>query len=55
MGQQPKHTLFGSYSFLELAAAREAGFQTGWLVRPPLEASTQPRHPVFADFDAIAL
>ncbi|HUH54907.1 MAG TPA: acireductone synthase [Rhodanobacter sp.] len=55
IGEQPQHTLFLSDIVEELDAAREAGFQTGWLVRPPLEAPAQPRHPVFADFDAIAL
>ncbi|EIL87549.1 2,3-diketo-5-methylthio-1-phosphopentane phosphatase [Rhodanobacter fulvus Jip2] len=53
--EQPQHTLFLSDIVEELDAAREAGFQTGWLVRPPLEAPARPRHPVFADFDAIAL
>lgn len=52
--EQPQHVLFLSDIVEELDAAREAGFQTGWLVRPPLELPAQPRHPVFAGFDAIA-
>jgi len=54
-GEQPQHMLFLSDIVEELDAAREAGFQTGWLVRPPLEPPARPRHPVFADFDAITL
>jgi enolase-phosphatase E1 len=55
IGEQPQHTLFLSDIVEELDAAREAGFQTGWLLRPPLEMPAQPRHPAFVDFDAIAL
>jgi len=55
IGEQPQHTLFLSDIVEELDAAREAGFQTGWLIRPPLELPARPRHPVFADFDAIVL
>jgi enolase-phosphatase E1 len=39
----------------ELDAARAAGLQTGWLVRPPQPLPTDPAHPAYADFDAIAI
>ncbi|MGN6328408.1 MAG: acireductone synthase [Rhodanobacter sp.] len=55
IGEQPQHILFLSDIVEELDAAREAGFQTGWLLRPPLEMPAQPRHPAFVDFDAITL
>ncbi|MFK2875585.1 acireductone synthase [Rhodanobacter hydrolyticus] len=55
IGEQPQHLLFLSDIVEELDAARAAGFQTGWLLRPPQAIPTEPRHPAYADFDAITL
>ncbi|TAL86204.1 MAG: acireductone synthase [Rhodanobacter sp.] len=52
--EQPQHILFLSDVVEELDAAREAGFQTGWLVRAPMVVPASPRHPVYRDFEAIA-
>jgi len=54
IGEPPRHLLFLSDVPEELDAAQAAGFRTAWLLRPPLPMPAQPRHPVFADFDAIA-
>ena len=51
--EQPQHLLFLSDIVEELDAAREAGFQTGWLVREPQPLPGSPSHPVYRDFDAI--
>jgi enolase-phosphatase E1 len=53
IGEQPGHILFLSYIEQELDAAQAAGFHTGWLIRPPLEAPATPSHAVYHDFDAI--
>lgn len=53
IGDEPGHVLFLSDIAEELDAARAAGMQTGWLVRAPLPLPPRPRHPVYADFDAI--
>jgi enolase-phosphatase E1 len=53
IGERPEHVLFLSDIVEELDAAQAAGFQTAWLVRPPQPMPVQPRHPAFADFDAI--
>jgi enolase-phosphatase E1 len=53
VGERPEHLLFLSDVAEELDAAQAAGFRTAWLVRPPQPMPTQPRHPAFADFDAI--
>ena len=53
IGERPEHILFLSDIVEELDAAQAAGLQTGWLVRAPLPMPTQPRHPAYADFDAI--
>ena len=53
IGEQPGHILFLSDIVEELDAAREARLHTGWLVRPPQPAPVAPRHPCYADFDAI--
>jgi len=53
IGEQPEHLLFLSDIIEELDAARAAGFRTGWLLRPPQALPVQPRHPAYADFDAI--
>lgn len=53
--EQPRHLLFLSDIVEELDAAREAGFHTGWLVRPPQSLPDLPRHHVYRDFDAIDL
>lgn len=55
VGEQPGHLLFLSDIEEELDAARTAGMQTGWLVRPPRQLPERPRHPAFADFDSITL
>jgi len=55
VGERPEHVLFLSDIVEELDAAKAAGLQTGWLVRPPLPMPAQPGHPAYADFDAIAL
>jgi enolase-phosphatase E1 len=55
IGEQPGHLLFLSDIVEELDAAHAAGFQTGWLIRAPLALPREPRHPVFADFDAIVV
>ncbi|MCW8809102.1 MAG: acireductone synthase [Rhodanobacter sp.] len=55
IGEQPAHILFLSDVEEELDAARAAGMRTGWLVRPPQRLPSAPRHPAFADFDAIQL
>jgi enolase-phosphatase E1 len=39
----------------ELDAAKAAGLRTGWLLRAPLAIPDAPRHPAYADFDAIVL
>ena len=53
VGEQPVHILFLSDIVEELDAARAAGMQTGWLLRPPLAVPSAPVHPVYRDFDAI--
>jgi enolase-phosphatase E1 len=53
IGERPEHILFLSDIVEELDAAREAGLQTGWLLRPPQTMPAAPRHPAYADFDAI--
>ena len=53
LGERPEHVLFLSDVEQELDAARAAGLQTGWLLRPPLAMPAQPRHPAYASFDAI--
>lgn len=55
IGEQPAHILFLSDVEEELDAARAAGMRTGWLVRPPQRLPVDPRHPAYADFDAITL
>ncbi|WP_404633475.1 acireductone synthase [Dyella ginsengisoli] len=53
--EQPAHILFLSDIVQELDAARAAGFQTGWLLRDPAQASGTPTHPAYPDFDAITV
>lgn len=53
LGERPEHILFLSDIVEELDAAQAAGLQTGWLLRPPQPMPAQPRHRVYADFDAI--
>ena len=53
VGEQPAHILFLSDIVEELDAARAAGMQTGWLLRPPLAVPSAPAHPAYRDFDAI--
>lgn len=53
VGEQPAHILFLSDVVEELDAARAAGMQTGWLLRPPLAVPSAPAHPAYRDFDAI--
>lgn len=53
VGEQPAHILFLSDIVEELDAARAAGMQTGWLLRPPMAVPKAPAHPVYRDFDAI--
>jgi enolase-phosphatase E1 len=53
IGERAEHILFLSDIVEELDAAREAGLQTGWLLRPPQTMPAAPRHPAYADFDAI--
>jgi enolase-phosphatase E1 len=53
IGERPEHILFLSDIVEELDAAREAGLQTGWLLRPPQTMPDAPRHPAYVDFDAI--
>ena len=53
IGERPEHVLFLSDIVEELDAARAAGLQTAWLLRPPLEMPSQPRHPAYTHFDAI--
>jgi enolase-phosphatase E1 len=53
--ESPEHLLFLSDIVEELDAAAEAGLHTGWLVRSPAQPVTAPRHPVYADFDAVRL
>lgn len=55
IGERPEHVLFLSDMVEELDAARTAGLETAWLVRPPLEVPSQPRHPAYTHFDAIQL
>jgi enolase-phosphatase E1 len=55
VGEQPQHLLFLSDIVEELDAAREAGFQTAWLVREPQAQPAAPRHPVHRDFGTIAV
>jgi enolase-phosphatase E1 len=55
IGEQPGHILFLSDIVEELDAAKAAGLRTGWLLRAPLAVPDQPRHPAYADFDAIVL
>ena len=52
-GEQPAHILFLSYIVEELDAAQAVGFRTGWLLRPPQALPALPRHPAYADFDAV--
>jgi enolase-phosphatase E1 len=53
IGERPEHILFLSDIVEELDAARAAGLQTGWLLRPPQTMPAEPRHPAYVDFDAI--
>lgn len=53
--EQPRHLLFLSDIVEELDAAKAAGFHTGWLIRGQQPVPDAPRHPVYADFDAITL
>ena len=53
IGERPEHVLFLSDIVEELEAAKAAGLQTGWLVRPPQTFPAQTRHPAYIDFDAI--
>ncbi|MGN2243106.1 acireductone synthase [Frateuria sp. GZRR33] len=53
IGERPEHILFLSDIVEELDAARSAGMQTGWLLRTPQALPAEPRHPAYADFDAI--
>lgn len=53
IGERPENVLFLSDIVEELDAAKAAGLHTGWLVRPPLTAPAQPRHPAYTTFDAI--
>ncbi|MGN2246206.1 acireductone synthase [Frateuria sp. GZRR35] len=53
IGERPEHILFLSDIVEELDAARAAGMQTGWLLRAPQVLPAEPRHPAYADFDAI--
>jgi enolase-phosphatase E1 len=53
--EQPGHILFLSDIVEELDAAKAAGLCTGWLLRAPLPIPDAPRHPAYADFDAIVL
>jgi len=53
IGERPEHVLFLSDIEQELDAARAAGLQTGWLLRPPQAMPAQPRHPAYTSFDAI--
>ncbi|MBE1160958.1 acireductone synthase [Dyella acidiphila] len=53
IGERPEHVLFLSDVVEELDAARTAGLQTAWLLRPPLELPAAPRHPAHASFDTI--
>ena len=55
IGERPEHLLFLSDIVEELDAAKAAGYQTGWLLRAPETIPAQPRHPAYADFDAITL
>lgn len=55
IGERPEHVLFLSDIPEELDAARAAGLQTGWLVRPPQPMPTDPPHPAYADFDAVTI
>lgn len=55
IGEQPAHLLFLSDIVEELDAARAAGLQTAWLVRPPAALPRESSHPAYADFDAITL
>ncbi|HEX7817353.1 acireductone synthase [Dyella sp.] len=51
--EEPARVLFLSDVIEELDAARDAGFQTGWLIRGPQALPVGPRHPVYRDFDTI--
>lgn len=53
--EPPQHVLFLSDIVEELDAAHAAGFHTGWLVREPQALPVSPHHPVYRDFDAIAV
>jgi enolase-phosphatase E1 len=53
IGERPEHVLFLSDVVEELDAASAAGFKTAWLLRPPLDVPSQPRHPAHASFDTI--
>ncbi|SEI84235.1 acireductone synthase [Frateuria terrea] len=53
IGERPEHILFLSDIVEELDAARTAGLQTGWLLRPPQAVPVQPRHRAYLDFDSI--
>jgi enolase-phosphatase E1 len=53
IGERPEHVLFLSDIVEELDAAKDAGLNTGWLVRPPLTVPAQPSHRAYTTFDAI--
>jgi enolase-phosphatase E1 len=53
IGERPEHVLFLSDIVEELDAAAAAGLRTGWLLRPPLAIPDKPKHPAYADFNAI--
>lgn len=53
IGLAPEAILFLSDVVEELDAARSAGMQTAWLVRPPHPLPPHPRHPVHTSFDTI--
>ncbi|HEV7122662.1 MAG TPA: acireductone synthase [Rhodanobacter sp.] len=55
VGEQPRHLLFLSDVVEELDAAKTAGYHTGWLVREPQPLPTSPQHPVYRDFDTVAV
>jgi enolase-phosphatase E1 len=55
IGERPAHLLFLSDIVEELDAAAAAGFQPGWLVRPPAALPTGARHPAYADFATVAV
>lgn len=55
IGFEPDEILFLSDIKEELDAARQAGFNTCWLVREQVAENMQTEHPLAADFDGIAL